>query len=103
MSNANKPVLTLNMDEKFYLAVAKRDLDKLAFVYTLACLKKDKNSNLYNVFPTQEIHTFKSKTSANIYYETISQIVEFNENDKTKKSIFETNSEAIERFLENTR
>ncbi len=101
MSNANKPVLTLDMDEKFYLAVAKRDLDKLAFVYTLACLKQKPNS--YNLFPTQEIHTFKSKSSANIYYETIAQMVEFNENDKTKKLIFETNAEVIERFMEKTK
>ena len=81
MSNANKPVFTLNMDEKIYLAVAKKDLDKLSFVYTLACLKQNKTPNSYNVFATQEIHTFKSKTYANVYYETISQAVEFNEND----------------------
>ena len=103
MSNANKPVLTLNMDEKIYLAVAKRDLDKLAFVYTLACLKQNKNSNYYNAFPTQEIHTFKSETSANVYYETILQMVELNENDKTKNFFFETNAEAIKRFIENTK
>ena len=103
MSNANKPVLTLDMDEKIYLAVAKRDLDKLAFVYTLACLKQNKNINNYNLFPTQEIHTFKSKTSANVYYETIAQIVEFHENDKTKKLLFDTNAEIIERFMENTK
>lgn len=103
MSNANKPVLTLNMDEKFYLAVAKNDLDKLAFVYTLACLKQNKNVNSYNLFPTQEIHTFKSKSSADVYYKTIAQIVEFNENDKTKNIFFETNAEAIERFMENTK
>lgn len=103
MSNANKPVLTLNMDEKVYLAVAKRDLDKLAFVYTLACLKQNKNSNSYNVFPTQEIHTFKSKTSANVYYETIAQMVELNDNDKTKKIFFETNETLIASFLEKTK
>ena len=101
--NANKPILTLNMDEKIYLAVAKCDLDKLAFVYTLACLKTNKNANCYNVFATQEIHAFKNKTSANIYYETISQMVEFNENDEAKKTFFDTNEKLIERFMERTK
>ena len=75
----------------------------LAFVYTLACLKQNKNSNSYNVFPTQEIHTFKSKTSANVYYETVSQIVEVHANDKAKRILLETNEKIIESFLENTK
>lgn len=99
----NKPVLTLNMDEKIYLAVAKRDLDKLAFVYTLACLKSDKNTNDFNAFATSEVHAFKSKTSANIYYETISQLVEINENDKTKRFLFDANEKLIESFMEKTK
>lgn len=68
--NGNKPNLTLKMDDKIYLAVAKKDLDKLAFVYTLACLKANKISNSYNIVPTPEIHTFKNKESAQLYYET---------------------------------
>lgn len=103
MSNVNKPVLTLNMDEKIYLAVVKKDLDKLSFVYTLACLKQNNTPNSYNAFATQEIHTFKSKTYANVYYETISQAVEFNENDKGRKIFFDTNAEIIESFMENTK
>jgi hypothetical protein len=103
MSNSYKPVLTLSMDEKIYLAVAKRDLDKLAFVYTLACLKSDKNANTYDCFATQEIHTFKSKTSADVYYETVSQIVEINENDEEKKFLFDTNEKLIEKFIEKTK
>ena len=57
----NKPILTLNMDEKIYLAVAKKDLDKLSFVYTLACLRDA--ANKYSVNATSEIHTFNSKKS----------------------------------------
>ena len=40
-----KPILSLNMDDKIYLAVSKDLTDKLSFVYTLACLKQNKNSN----------------------------------------------------------
>ena len=48
MNNNNKPDLTLNMDDKIYLAVTKNTDSKFAFVFTLACLKMDKNSNSYN-------------------------------------------------------
>ena len=101
--NGNKPNLTLNMDDKIYLAVAKRDLDKLSFVYTLACLRADNRTNSYNLTPTREIHTFKNKESAQLYHDTIEQIVEVNSNDETKQPIFSANEPIIERFMEYTR
>ena len=101
--NGNKPNLTLNMDDKIYLAVAKKDADKLAFVYTLACLKANKMSNSYNLVPSREIHTFKNKESANLYYETIDEIVNVNANDETKQFLFSSNDKLIEKFMENTR
>ena len=83
--------------------MAKKDTDKLAFVYTLACLKAAKQSNKYNMIPTPEIHTFKNKESAQIYYETIDEIVNFNLNDETKQAIFSVNDKMIEKFMENVR
>ena len=100
MANSNRPNLTLKMDDKIYLAVAKKDLDKLAFVYTLACLKSSKQSNLYNMIPTPEIHAFKNKESAQLYYETIDEIVNVNANDETKQALFSSNEKMIERFME---
>ena len=101
--NGNKPNLTLKMDDKIYLAVAKKDMDKLAFVYTLACLKATKQSNMYNLIPTPEIHTFKNKESAQLYYETIDEIVNVNMNDETKQAMFSANDKMIEKFMENVR
>ena len=72
----NKPDLTLNMDDKIYLAVTKRNADTLVFVYTLACLKTDKMSTTYNVVATREMHTFKNKDAAQIYYDTILEIID---------------------------
>ena len=46
--NKNKPVLTLNMNDKMYLAVAKNFTDVLSFVYTLAC-NKAANSDKYDM------------------------------------------------------
>jgi hypothetical protein len=101
--NGNKPNLTLKMDDKLYLAVAKKDVDKLAFVYTLACLKANKMANSYNLVPTPEIHTFKDKESAQIYYETIDEIVNVNTNDETKQFLFNSNEALIEKFMEHVR
>ena len=101
--NENKPVLTLNMDDKIYLAVAKNDLDKLSFVYTLACLKINPNFNQYDLIPTREIHTFTDKEAAKIYHYTIEQIVNFNSESSLYASMFKTNEKAIESFAENIR
>lgn len=97
--NGNKPNLTLNMDDKIYLAVAKDSNEKFVFVYTLACLKAGAKSNSYNAFATREIHTFKNKEAANLYHDTIEQIVEKNAADETKQFIFKANEELINRFL----
>lgn len=95
----NKTDLVLNRDEKIYLAVSKEITDKLAFVYTLACLKQGKNTNMYNMYATREIHTFKNKDLAELYHDTVQKIVEKNEQDETKQSLFSVNESLIERFM----
>lgn len=98
-----KPILSLNMDDKIYLAVSKDLTDKLSFVYTLACLEQNKNSNMYNMFATREIHAFKNKDAASIYHDTIKKIIDKNAEDKTKQDLFSANEELIENFLGNSR
>jgi hypothetical protein len=58
---------------------------------------------MYNLIPTPEIHTFKNKESAQLYYETIDEIVNFNANDETKQAMFSANDKMIEKFMENVR
>lgn len=99
---ANKPLLTLNMNEKIYLAVAKKDIDKLSFVYTLACLNSGVPDH-YDVSATPEIHTFDGASAAKVFYKTVEQLVENNENDKNKEDFFKFNEKIIENFLENTK
>ena len=99
----NKPVLTLSMDDKIYLAVAKDLTGKLSFVYTLACLKTNKNSNMYNLVATREIHTFQTKDAAVIYHDTIEKIVDANASDETKQALFSANEKLINNFIQNAR
>ena len=99
----NKPVLTLSMEDKIYLAVAKDLTGKLSFVYTLACLKTNKNSNMYNLVATREIHTFQTKDAAVIYHDTIEKIVDANASDETKQALFSANEKLINNFIQNAR
>ena len=99
MNNNNKPDLTLNMDDKIYLAVTKNTDSKFAFVFTLACLKMDKNSNSYNINATREIHTFKNKDMAEIFHDTIEQIIEKSAENKNYGVFFDNNKDLIDRFI----
>ena len=99
----SKPNLTLNLDDKIYLAVAKRETDKLALVYTLACLRKGKNSNTYDMVATRQVHAFRDKNAAEIYHNTIEDVVGINAETKSVQIFFEAKDKLIEQFLENTR
>ena len=98
--NTHKPVLSLNMDEKIYLAVSKNTDSKTAFVFTLACLRLNPNSKSFEGTATREI---KNAESAEIYYNTIDKIVEINASDEKKQMFFEANEKLIEHFMENVR
>lgn len=102
---ANKPILTLDMDDKIYLAVAKNFTDALSFVYTLAC-NKIKKTNQYEMVATPQIHTFRDKASARVYHDTIrvyhdtiEQMVEAHESNPAYKMLFDVNQGQIEKFM----
>ena len=59
----NMPILTLDMNDKIYLAVSKNFSDTFAYVYTLACLNDGRN-NSYNLVATPQIHAFDDKSAA---------------------------------------
>lgn len=98
----NNPLLTLSMDEKIYLAVARKDIDKLSFVYTLACLNTGV-PNQYNIFATPEIQTFNGRSSANVFYKTVERLIEANIKDKNKEDFFKFNENLIKNFSEYTK
>ena len=101
--NTHKPILSLNMDEKIYLAVSKDTNSKTAFVFTLACLRSNPNSRDVEGTATREIHAFENAKSAEIYYDTIDKIVEINASDEKKQLFFKVNEGLIEHFMENVR
>ncbi|MBR1380223.1 MAG: hypothetical protein IJ560_01400 [Alphaproteobacteria bacterium] len=96
------PDLTLSMDDKIYLAVAKNTNNKTAFVYTLACLRQGATLS-YDGIATHEIHAFNDKRRAQMYYDAVKQIVAINKSDNNKEIFFEINQNMIQRFNERTK
>ena len=103
MQKTIKSDLTLNMDEKVYLAVSKNTAGKIAFVYTLACLQFAGKPNTYDMTATRESHAFSDKNAAEIFYESVKRIVGFNAADKNRKMLFSFNENLIKGFNENVR
>ena len=99
--NEIKPILTLNMNDKIYLAVARDTTsEKLAFVYTLACLKDKPGARDYNLYADREIHVFTDKQDAQIYHDAIEQVVDINSEDKMLKGLFTANEKYIQTFYD---
>lgn len=94
------PKLTLGVMDKVYLATAVKSVDKMTFVYTLACLKKGEN---YNLWPTTEISTFDNEKDAAIYHKTINQIMQYQERHNGIQQIRQMLSDKVKEFRENTK
>ena len=69
------PLLNLSMTDKIYLAVARQYADNLHYIYTLFC--RENRPNNYNMIPETAIAAFKDTTQADIYYNTVLQIKDF--------------------------
>lgn len=105
MNNDNKqisqPKLTLNDEDKLYLAVAVKSANKLTFIYTLACLKA--NVRQWNAIPTTEISTFDNVKDADIYFKTVNQIMDYQQKSLGPQKIKEMLEKEIREFTEKTR
>lgn len=98
MGKKNTPDLTLNMNDKVYLAVAKNFTDTFAYVYTLACAQA-RFKNEYDMIATPQIHAFRNKFAAHIFHDTIEQMVMMNEGDARYTPLFESNKDLLDRFV----
>ena len=70
---APKPNLQLDGADNLYLAVTRRSSGGLTFVYTLVSAR-DK-MNRYPIIPETTVATFKNATKADIYYNTVLEIM----------------------------
>lgn len=95
------PKLVLNDQDRLYLATAVKSVNKLTFVYTLACHKC--NATQWEIMPKTEIATFDNVRDADIYYRTVRQVMDFQQKMPGPKCIMESMADTIKKFMENTR
>jgi hypothetical protein len=95
--NKNKPALTLNTNDKIYLAVASELGDKLSYVYALVCLKNQRMQN-YNNVAVHETYVFKNRNAAEMYSDALLCLVALCENTQEHKLHFGLNKAKIEDF-----
>ncbi|MBR2285878.1 MAG: hypothetical protein IJ866_00215 [Alphaproteobacteria bacterium] len=67
------PALTMNINDKLFFALARRDTDTLSYVYSLV-INREQGS--YPAEMKTEISAFKDTASANLYYETATLVME---------------------------
>lgn len=103
-TKSNRPVapkMVLNDTDKFYLAVAQKQIDKLTFVYSLAC--HNDGHNQYSLSPKTEIASFENAKDANVYYNTIRATMNFQQSANGGRVIAETMKPEIELFNQKVR
>lgn len=95
------PLLNLSMTDKMYLAVSRQYADNLHYIYTLFC--RENRPNNYNMIPETEIATFQDATQADVYYNTVLKIKEFQSHDEVHKALSGFADISIADFQKRTR
>lgn len=98
---AGMPVLNLSMSDKLYLAVSRHSANSLHYVYSLFCAQD--RPGTYNMRPETEIATFTDATAANIYYNTINEIIAYHTNGKAYEAIRTFTDAYVQDFNQRTR
>ena len=94
------PRVILSANDKLYLATAVKSVDKLTFIYTLACLRR---GNQYELNPTTEIAAFDNAHDAMIYHKTVRQVMDFQQKMVGPQKIKEILADDIAAFNQNVR
>lgn len=99
--NKDAPNLTLNSTDKLYLAVSKKSVGNLTYIYTLGNMKA--GDSKWNLNTTISVTSFYKKSEAEIYYKTLLAIMEIQRKHPAIQILVDAYKNEIERFKENTR
>ena len=79
------PLLNLSMTDKIYLAVSRKYVDSLHYIYSLFC--RQDSFGKYCMTPESDIAAFKDKAQADLYYNTLLQIQDIQSRGETHKAL----------------
>lgn len=95
------PLLNLSMTDKIYLAVARKNVDNLHYIYSLFC--RENRPGNYNLMPEADIATFRDTTQADLYYNTLLQIQDYQSRGTGYRAILDFADIYIDDFRNKTR
>ena len=82
------PAFTMNTTDKLFFALARRDNEKLSYVYALVINNQNAGTNNAPIYPLEmrtEISAFKDVANADMYYETARLVMEQQKTGPQKK------------------
>lgn len=101
--NQVQPKLVLSASDKIYLATAKKTIKNLTYIYTLACLPDQDRPGQCKLLPTTQVSTFDNKRHAELYYNTINQIMKLQSTWPGTEFARSMSAETIVAFKQQTR
>jgi hypothetical protein len=79
------PLLSLSLNDKFYLATARTNDETLHYVYSMFC--RQRQSGTYEMMPETDIAAFADAKVADVYYKTIENAVAYNKRGRMFEAI----------------
>ena len=96
------PEFKIDNSDRWYLAVARKNVDKLVMVYTLGC-NRAHNGNMYDIVASVDVAAFSNPKKAEIYYKTIEALIDVHKDTPTYQCMIGCNEDALRYFKEKTK
>lgn len=91
----NFSLFKLDFGKRFYLLVNRLSLNDAILIYTLGC---DGNADFYEMRATEDVMAFDDSKKADLYYETIKNVIEDNKKTELYNIALLHNRSLVKRF-----
>ncbi|MBO7508957.1 MAG: hypothetical protein J6T57_01630 [Alphaproteobacteria bacterium] len=96
------PEFKIDNTDRWYLAVARKNVDKLVMVYTLGC-NRAPNSRSYELAASIDVAAFSNPRKAEIYYKTIEALIDVHKDTPIYQGMIDYNESVLTYFREKTK
>lgn len=96
------PEFKINNSDRWYLAVARKNVDKLVMIYTLGC-NKAKDGYNYDLVASIDVAAFSNPKKAEIYYKAIEALIDIYKDIPIQQSMMIYNEDVLAYFREKTK
>ena len=96
------PEFKISNVDRWYLAVARKNVDKLVIVYTLGC-NRIKDGYSYDLVASIDVAAFSNPRKAEIYYKSIEALIDVCKDLPFHQGMMGYNEDALIYFKEKTK